>query len=1319
MTRMGLREKGGRRGRNFLLLAAMLLLAWGSTAKAVDYIIDNTVTPSGNTYNNLIDAVNAAMTAGGVKSDTFNLQSPSGTSDFGNIASPPTNIGTAAWYDFHNVIGSGTNTFNSVTITGVTAPSAGGYYQLGYENAAYNTNKRVFAFTNTQNLAISRLDISGGNVYRSSGLSDDQGTGGAAIYLSVDDPARSLYTLTFSDMNLHENHVLIEQADTADPADNGYMAAGGALFITGTSNGAPSGAATFTNVSLMGNTATMSNGKDTDTFSNASGGGARLVNLTSIAFSGGTVDNNLAELEYGSHAVGGGLDIEADGETTATIGKTGTATIFKNNLAVITEATTNNHASGGALYFYNGTTGAAGSTTASIAATQFTDNSTSAYNSTANTDTGTARGGAVHYEGNLHGTVDTSAFTGNWAESAYGTAQGGAVSINSNYTAAAGSPVFAFSGNTFSENVASGVILAQGGAIGSNSRVISTGDTFDTNATNAGGISNAHAQGGALYLEATDNTITKGTFTANSAEIFDNFESNAASGGAAYFAAGGNTITGLSSFTNNLAIVNHAIQSSFGGALYFDQGDNAIEDSAFTGNQARIDSTSLGSGHALGGAAYFADDENTITGSTFTGNLASVDTTTQRAYGGALYFDQGVNTVADSTFTGNEARNDATASLQTHSQGGAIFVNTESTTASRLNLVASAGKEVLFSGNYSGGFANSIYYGRVNDSNSGADAILNIDTAANALYPNDPTKAGKVSLLDPILVDMENSQGFTMNKTGAGELLWDGKNEITSSFNLINLTDGIVTAGDYFTTELMGSGDSRVDIEENTTLNFNLSRATTGYNDTAMFQFLNTNDNRYFNVGDGSGQKATLGIDLGRQIMNVLNEKFVIASGLDYATATTARGNFQHSPILNLAVEADPNDSGKYRLVTTALWYSPYYRSTVNARSAWNAGAVNSLAWAGGPGNYVLSRGEVDLLRNNPRAVTPELYMDMGFAFLDTVDTVSRTAANYGVIQPWRSQFLYGSGGAAAPAGPRGRYPTYSSYRANGALAAPSDRGFRLWAGYLGDFRDYESSADYNGYKIDRNGFLIGLNYDLGSVASVGIYGGYTHADARAHSVDSKNKADAGHFGLVGRLSPFSGLPCLSFYGDIGYHFADNDYWRRLGPATVNGSFDQGVFTLGLGADYQFKFGNFNIVPGLKARYLYLDQDGMNETGLSATHIGGPSRNGFNTRLGVDASYDFHLGSAVVTPVASLAWRHEFGSRYLSSSAYYLADPNPVVFGVNAAPIDRDSADIGAAIKARFNLKGKTSLGVNVGYNLNISRHIETHTVYAGVEVGF
>ena len=168
------------------------------------------------------------------------------------------------------------------------------------------------------------------------------------------------------------------------------------------------------------------------------------------------------------------------------------------------------------------------------------------------------------------------------------------------------------------------------------------------------GNSAGNCGGGALYFKSSSDggplrtlIITDSTFSNNTVPSGDS------DGGALYIDSGNVTIT-RSTFTSNSC-------SNDGGAVYHSDGTLTVIDSVFTNNTAEY-----------GGAiSRFDGGTTTITGSTFSGNAATY-ISTQDAGGGALFLYNNTTTIENSTFSGNTSAGSQGSAI--HLYGGSTIL---------------------------------------------------------------------------------------------------------------------------------------------------------------------------------------------------------------------------------------------------------------------------------------------------------------------------------------------------------------------------------------------------------------------------------------------------------------------------------------------------------------------------------------------------------------------------------------------------------------------------------------------------------------------
>lgn len=1347
-------------------LVAVLALPRGA---AGDYIVDGTQDPP-TTYGSLGEAITQAKSdnaSGGLTAD-FKLSGGTGMVD------DP--AATSGYYDFN--AGNNSTRFEYVTITGTGTDK----YQVGFTWTGTPNDSRVFVFTDTKSLGLKNLEITGGNL-ESVGLPDATGTAGSALYYTYANSSATA-KVVLDTLKISGNTTTVTQNS---PGGNW---AGGAVYIDYGHMTGVQGTVTFTDVELSDNKAVMANGNAADVLSSASGGGARLIDVKDLKITNGTVKNNEAVLEYGSHAAGGGLAIEANYSTTAAI----TGTTFAGNKATVTEGNSASHASGGAVYFYKGDANA-GTITATVTSAKFEENA-------ATTKYGTAQGGAIHYERYVKGTLTGNTFSKNQAVSTEGSARGGAVSIN----CAEVTDGYTLSGNTFSANTAQGGLAASGGALFASTKIVSTSDTFTGNIANVTG-DNGVARGGALYLDGTiGSTITKGEVKNNVAYSKKDDDSSTlnvtaqgggvyavarvdfaattlsgneaageiAQGGAVYgegivgvtagnattisgnkatgvttgqgagIYAKGNALVASTSFSGNEAKATGATGNAQGGGLY---GESAIgvSGSTFSGNKTigdtaqgggifgldsvtltstnltgnTVEGTTLGQGGALYGTNAISVTTAKISGNTVSGGTAqgggiyaaagsaftSVEfsgneaTGTGAARGGAIFGVGAVtvttgsisgNTVSGATAQGggiyalaNVALTDTsvtnnTVSSGTSAEGGGIYMDTSAASSGELTIKTTAGKTALISGNKAGAAANGIYFGGSGVSN----AVLNINSD------------GVVNMLDPIRVEMATAGSFALNRSGTGRFKWGGAN----TFNVADgATIDLKTGDNYLAADFKATavGNTDFTVEIGGTLGFDGSRSAS----SAMFTFGGGLDTLTFEDG------TKIVVDLSSELMDGTH-RYLLADQYDGNTDFNGKTYVSGDAVSTISVEGDTNKQVWLTTQYTSVYHSLFVTADPNTSVAVRSGALTELF----RGLTAEQRAQLTSSEQQFNTATPGWYMNQVTVGRDTVISGAETARKYGL----GTVRQYNGGGQ-----PRERRRLEASRLGYASVGEEEwvPAGARFWSGYVGDFDRVDSSGGYYGYKADRNGFIAGLNYDNGYFGTIGLYGGYTHTKTDARDISSEVKADTGHVGVIGRLSPLRELPKLSLAADAGYTFSSNDSRRGSGSLRTTGEFDQKYYTVGLELEYVSRFGDAFVTPFLSARYVSIHQDAFTESGALAAHVDEVQGDVFNTRLGASFGVDVRTGFGLITPSASVAWRHDFGDRQYSSNAFYQGVANPIAYTMKSAKADRDSIDVGAAIRAQ--LGGERPIGVNVGYNLNASSNRKNHSVYVGFDLSF
>ena len=1351
-------------GKTLCVLFACLLAATAAVSPA--FALDNVVlVVNGATKSpapaDLEDAINTANTdvynTGyavdvGITLNNVDQLSSTGVGGVNNLyflhaaasAADPTNI---------TLLGG----LKNVTITGNGK-------SIGFAEGTANAGRVMEIINVSDKVTLTGLTITGGNAEltaTNANTGEYLGGGGLHVGAASGDSkyvgkahGKNPGEITIGSTTFSGNQLLLTIDSTAT---DGRAVMGGGAFIDATNYaaGAAGSKVTLSSVSFSKNTVKLDS-SDHDTGSSSFGGGLRVKNASVFTYSGGTISENSVETVNGSHAAGGGIVID-DYTKKATL----SSLTITGNKAIMTDSGVTGYpakAMGGGLYTYHDATNTIGGTKLelSVTSTVFTKNETIA--SGANVD---AYGGGAYLNDGTEAVFSGGGFGENKATSADGEAWGGGLAQT-----AAGQTLKFENSVVFSKNIAQGKTFGKGGAI------YSTGaTTLDKTGVSENEAIGETAQGGGLYAEGAT-TLENGTLISQNKATSENDAGDAegggvyagdtlsadragveenlaagknARGGGIFMSTGALTLANSSSVSRNEAkgvdlgqgggiyagstveadktqIDGNKVsgKDAYGGGIYAlgdvelkngstasgntvtgtDNGGgggiHAGADLTLDGSQVNSNvvsgknvlggglfvsgATELKTGSAVSGNAakgvdlaqgggLHANGAVTATGSTISGNTASASGAAGVAHGGGIYAKDDV-TLTDTSVTGNTA----SATTAGNALGGGVYMDNTGTTGVDLTIASTAGATVNISGNKAGGEASGIYFGGTA-----------VGTANNLVIDS----AGTVNLLDPVNVKLDGTFDFSRNGS-AGMLKWGGKNTFEASGGS---TLDFDSGENYLTADFKATATGNTDL--NVTVNSSLTFDGTRQTNDALFTY-GGNGTESFDI-TASGE---IKVDLSSKLMNG-TYKYLVADNFQ-GTLTDAGSPW-----------SDPNydshlvqEGDKIYLVTeyNSLYHGIMSQADPNTKAAIDSGAL-------GDKFETLTDDERALLASSSHHfnnATPGWLMNGVVSGLNTIIAGADAARSFGL-----NGVLGNSGYMGMSA---------SSNRGLASFGADSGgyHGPRMWAGYIGDFDRTDGDKGYYGYRADRHGILFGINYDAGTVGSIGLYGGYSNTTTKARGVTAKIESDTGHVGVIGKLYPLRELPSLAVFADAGYTFSTNDSERGAGSLKTTGEYDQKYYTVGLEANYALRMGALSLTPFASARYVKVKQDAFTETGTLASHVGNVDEDMFNTKLGASVGYDIQTGFGVVKPSVSVAWRHDFGDRQYSANTFYQGAANPINYTVKSTGMDRDSMDVGAAIRTLLRSgEDNRQLGVNLGYNLNVGKNRDNHSLYVGFDLTF
>ena len=205
---------------------------------------------------------------------------------------------------------------------------------------------------------------------------------------------------------------------------------------------------------------------------------------------------------------------------------------------------------------------------------------------------------------------------------------------------------------------------------------------------------------------------------------------------------------------------------------------------------------------------------------------------------------------------------------------------------------------------------------------------------------------------------------------------------------------------------------------------------------------------------------------------------------------------------------------------------------------------------------------------------------------------------------------------------------------ANGLVHA---EGATVWADVLATRTSADTLYGDSGYSVDLYGGLLGVDVGLGGGKTVGaaLTVGTGDGETEGAAFDVDNDADFIGLSVYGshRIGDFNGKV------DIGWMHTKSDLSATAFGVKVGDEVKADAWSVGLGGEYLFEVGAFNVVPHVGIRWTRLDVDGYE----GAFRTDDDTMDVFTLPIGVAFSGNFNAGGWKLAPKVDLAVVPSFG----------------------------------------------------------------------------
>ncbi|WP_193732308.1 autotransporter domain-containing protein [Komagataeibacter sp. FXV3] len=253
--------------------------------------------------------------------------------------------------------------------------------------------------------------------------------------------------------------------------------------------------------------------------------------------------------------------------------------------------------------------------------------------------------------------------------------------------------------------------------------------------------------------------------------------------------------------------------------------------------------------------------------------------------------------------------------------------------------------------------------------------------------------------------------------------------------------------------------------------------------------------------------------------------------------------------------------------------------------------------------------------------------------------------------------------------------------------------GAALWGEAYGGWGHNSGDGNAGSMHHSVGGFVLGADTTAFNTWRIGGLVSYGHS-----GFDVGSRSSSGHSNNVS-VGGYAG----THWGHLALRLGATYSWNMLGinrqvmfagysgreNSSYLGGTAQGFGDLG----YRFNVGPVALEPFGNVAYVNLHTNGFNEHGGKAALAGRATDTGTTySTFGLRMSSDIRMGSLVLIPNASLAYRHTFGHLTPTTQEYFARGNGPA-FDVAGVPLSENAAVLDAGLKAR--MTNRVNIGVS------------------------
>jgi outer membrane autotransporter protein len=273
-----------------------------------------------------------------------------------------------------------------------------------------------------------------------------------------------------------------------------------------------------------------------------------------------------------------------------------------------------------------------------------------------------------------------------------------------------------------------------------------------------------------------------------------------------------------------------------------------------------------------------------------------------------------------------------------------------------------------------------------------------------------------------------------------------------------------------------------------------------------------------------------------------------------------------------------------------------------------------------------------------------------------------------------------------------------------------------MWTTIFGQWGDQDEEDGYTGFDYSVGGLTFGLDYLLTDSLITGLSLGY--ADTK---IDLDRDAGDGNIESLGGsiygtyFNKHTYFETVLSYGDQSY---DNNRNIVIGPLlrTAHSEHDGDVFSAYGAGGYSFQSKEWIIRPFGSMQYVYLDEDGFQESGAGSINlrVDGRKTESLVSNLGVRFARVFEFEGGRLVPEASLAWQYDFDIDDRNITTSFVGSPGNA-FTIEGQDLENHSAKIGIGLT----FINKRNFSVSLNYNAELRENYNSNGIIGYLRLTF